>query len=54
MKKINDLNDIDTTILEGRLLFAALAVITSESETGKTPYEVIRELNNLSNEMFNL
>jgi len=34
---------------EGRLLFAALAKITTESQTDKTPYEVIEQLENLVN-----
>ena len=43
-----DLNEIDCEIYEGRLLMAALAVITTECRTNKTPYEVIDELDKLS------
>jgi hypothetical protein len=47
-----DINDFDYTINEGRLLLAALAVITTECRTNKTPYEVIEELNKLAEHMF--
>ena len=50
-KTVNDLNDIDTTTEEGKLLFAALAKITTESQKDKTPYEVIKQLNQLNREM---
>jgi len=46
------LNEIDCEIYEGRLLMAALAVITTECRTNKTPYEVIDELDKLSVHMF--
>ncbi len=49
---IQDLNEINYQINEGRLLMAALAVITTECRTNKTPYEVINELNQLADEMF--
>ena len=49
---IQDLNEIDCEIYEGRLLMAALAVITTECRTNKTPYEVIDELDKLSVHMF--
>jgi hypothetical protein len=49
---IQDLNEINYSINEGRLLMAALAVITTECRTNKTPYEVIDELNKLSEHMF--
>jgi hypothetical protein len=52
MKKIVDIVDINTNIPEGKLLLAALAKITTESQTDKTPYEVIEQLNKLSDEMF--
>lgn len=49
---IQDLNEINYSINEGRLLMAALAIITSECRTNKTPNEVINELNNRADKMF--
>jgi len=37
---------------EGKLLMAAIAKITTESQTDKTPDEVILQLNELSEKMF--
>ena len=51
MKVITDLKEIDRTTKEGRLLFAALAKITTESQTDKTPYEVLEQLEELSTAM---
>ena len=52
MKTITDLKQIDTSIVEGKLLMAALAKITTESQTDKTPYEVLKQLHDLSDFMF--
>ncbi|CAB5218603.1 hypothetical protein UFOVP213_36 [uncultured Caudovirales phage] len=49
---IQELNEINYSINEGRLLMAALAIITTECRTNKTPNEVINELNQLADEMF--
>ena len=49
---IQDLNEINYSINEGRLLMAALAIITTECRTNKTPYQVIEELNHRADEMF--
>jgi len=49
-KKIENLNDIDTNIAEGRLLMASLVKLTTESQTDKTPDEVIGQLNRLLKE----
>ena len=49
---IQDLNEINYSINEGRLLMAALAIITTECRTNKTHDEVIEELNKLSEHMF--
>lgn len=46
------LNEINYQIDEGKLLMAALAIITTECRTNKTPDEVITELNKLSEHMF--
>jgi len=50
--KINDLNQINTSNEEGKLLLAAIAKITTECQTDKTPYEVIEQLNELADKMF--
>ena len=49
---IQTLNEINYQINEGRLLMAALAIITTECRTNKTPNEVINELNQLADDMF--
>ena len=46
------LNEINYQTDEGKLLMAALAIITTECRTNKTPDEVIEELNKLSEHMF--
>lgn len=51
MEVITDLKEIDRTTKEGRLLFAALAKITTESQTDKTPYEVLEQLEDLATKM---
>lgn len=48
---INDLNDIDRSTPEGKLLFAAIAKITTESQQDKTPWDVIQQLNELSDQI---
>lgn len=49
---ITTVNQINTETPEGKLLLAALAKITTESQTDKTPDQVIEQLNTLSKEMF--
>jgi len=49
---IKEPSDIDTQPIEGKFLLAAIAKITTESQTDKTPEEVIEQLNKLQNEMF--
>ncbi len=49
---INDLDDINYKTEEGKLLMAAIAKLTTESQTDKTPYEVIGQLNDLADGMF--
>ena len=51
MKVITDLNEIDRTTKEGRLLFAALVKITTEIQRDKTPYEVLEQLEELATKM---
>ena len=48
---IKDINLIDTSTSEGKLLLAAVAKITTESQTDKTPYEVMEQLTELSAKM---
>ena len=50
-KFITDLNEIKFDTNEGKLLMAAIAKITTESQTDKTPNEVIEQLNKLANKM---
>ena len=50
---INDLNIIDTSNSEGKLLLAAIVKITGESQTDKTPNEVLIQLDELSAKMKN-
>lgn len=45
---IKDLKGINTATEEGRLLFAALVKLTTESQTDKTPDEVLEQLNKLA------
>ncbi len=52
MIQITDLNDIDTNIQEGKLLMAAMAIITTELHTDKTPYEVLEKVRVLANNMY--
>ena len=47
-----DIGKINTESKEGKWLLAAMAVITTECRTSKTPNEVLGELNNLKNVMF--
>ena|ERR1700734_864931 len=49
---IKNLSGINTNCEDGRLLLAALAKITTELHTDKTPDEVIAMCQNLSSEMF--
>ena len=48
---ITDINQINTETEEGKMLMAALAKITVESQTDKTPWEVLEQLNELKTKM---
>lgn len=48
---ITDLNQINTETEEGKMLLAAIAKITTESQTDKTPNEVLEQLSELKNKM---
>ena len=51
LPSINDLNIINTSNSEGKLLLAAIAKITTESQTDKTSNEVLKQLEELSIKM---
>lgn len=52
MKKITTITEVDHSTQEGKLLAAAICKITTESQTDKTPDEVLAQLNTLSEDMF--
>ncbi len=45
-------NNINTSTKEGRYLLAAIAKITTESQTDKSPDDVLQQLDELQQEMF--
>lgn len=51
---ITDLNDINTGSEEGKLLMAALAMITTTVHRDKEPGQVIEMLNELAGKMYAL
>lgn len=51
MKRI-ELDKLTDETIEGRLLFAALAKITTESQTDKTPAEVLEQCYVLAEQMY--
>jgi hypothetical protein len=51
-KIISGLTDIDLNTPEGRLLMAALAVITIQLRPASSPEEIIRDLYSLDGHMF--
>lgn len=48
---ITDINEIDRNSDSGKLLFAAIAKISTESQTDKTPGEILQQLNELSSKI---
>ena len=52
MTKIQNLSAVDTNTREGRYLMAALAKITTESQTNKTPDEVLEQCYLLQEDMY--
>jgi len=50
---IETINDIDSSTEEGRLLIAALAKITTESQTDKEPDEVLSQVSKLAGDISN-
>jgi len=49
---MKNINEINTNTEEGKMLMAALAKITTESQTDKTPYEVLGQITKLKEEMY--
>jgi len=49
---IKNLEDIDMDSESGKLLLMGIAKITTESQTNKTPSEVLDQLNALRDEVF--
>ncbi len=46
------INDIATDTQDGRLLLAAIAKISRESQTDKEPDQILEHLNKLAEQMF--
>jgi SepF-like predicted cell division protein (DUF552 family) len=49
---MKEVNEINTNIEEGKMLIAALAKITTESQTDKTPFEVLEQITKLKDEIY--
>lgn len=49
---MTSIRDINTDVEDGKLLLAAIAKITTESQQDKTPVEVLEQLNKLKDHMF--
>jgi len=52
MDQMTSIRDINTDVEDGKLLLAAIAKITTESQQDKTPVEVLEQLNKLKDHMF--
>ena len=48
---ITDINQINTKIEEGKILLAAIAKIITESQTDKTPHQILEQLNELKDKV---
>ena len=49
---MKNIQDINTDTEEGKLLIAALAKITTESQTDKTPDEVLQQVVKLKSDIY--
>ena len=49
---MKEIDDINTNTKDGELLLAAIAKISTESQTDKTPDEILQQLNVLTKQMF--
>jgi len=54
MREMIDIREIDTQTIDGQLLLTSIAKITTESQTDKTPDEVLCQLNKLRKSMFEI
>lgn len=52
MQQLNSISQINTDSIEGKYLMAALAKITTDSQTDKTPDEVIKQVGELQTYMY--
>lgn len=52
MEKLQNLSAINTNTIEGRLLIAAMVKLTTESQTDKTPDEVLWQCHELAEKMY--
>lgn len=48
---MKDIKEIDTTTEEGKMLLAAIAKISTESQTNKNPNQIMGQVNTLKNKM---
>lgn len=49
---MKDINEINTGTEEGKLLIASLAKISTESQTDKTPDEILEQITKLKDEIY--
>jgi len=49
---MKNINDINTETVEGKLLLASIAIITTESRKDQTPDEVLKSIEILAKNMF--
>ena len=49
---ISNVNEINLDIPEGKLLLAAMAKISTESQTDKTPEQILGQVNKLAHTMY--
>lgn len=54
MIDIKDISDIDIETDEGKLLISALSILTTNNFTDKTPFDVLKMLSDLGNQIFYL
>lgn len=52
MKTFKDINDISKETEEGKMLIAAIAKISTESQTNKTPDEILAQVQKLKDKIY--
>ena len=52
MTDFNQIGDIDNTTTEGRYLLMAIAKISTESQTDKTPEEILSQIKSLVDNVY--